>query len=316
MPKPITEWDRSDLEVLIKARVEESLTLDYKQSASLKDNDNGKKEIAKDVSAFANSNGGRLIYGIIEKDNMPLSIDSGVNETRFSREWLENVITSNISPRIGGVIIKPVSLAPGQCVYIIEVPAANVDGPHQASDKRYYKRFNFKSVPMEDYEVRDVMRRSTTPLLYPRAAIGHVREIPDDGRMIINIQFVIENRSLQPAMYVVMRVFVHDSSPFSCTPGWIKKENSILVAGEMSLNVEGAEQVLMAPRDLPLFKEELFYPGNIHIEMPAVVQHTLIAISINTPGMSITRYWDLARGYGRATLKERFFVPPAVRLTG
>jgi hypothetical protein len=46
-------------------------------------------------------------------------------------------------------------------VYIIEIPQSNT--AHQASDHRYYKRFNFQSVPMEDYEVRDVMFREQTP---------------------------------------------------------------------------------------------------------------------------------------------------------
>src|SRR5262249_49751212 len=32
--------------------------------------------------------------------------------------------------------------------------------PHQANHHRYYKRSNFESKPMEDYEVRDLMRRS------------------------------------------------------------------------------------------------------------------------------------------------------------
>jgi hypothetical protein len=32
---------------------------------------------------------------------------------------------------------------------------------HMAEDHRYYKRFNFQSVPMEHYEVEDVMHRRT-----------------------------------------------------------------------------------------------------------------------------------------------------------
>jgi hypothetical protein len=32
--------------------------------------------------------------------------------------------------------------------------------PRQAKDHKYYKRSNFESKPMEDYEVRDAMRRS------------------------------------------------------------------------------------------------------------------------------------------------------------
>lgn len=34
-----------------------------------------------------------------------------------------------------------------------------------ADDKRYYKRYNFRSAPMEDYEVRDVRRRHNHPNL-------------------------------------------------------------------------------------------------------------------------------------------------------
>jgi hypothetical protein len=37
--------------------------------------------------------------------------------------------------------------------------------PHQAPDKRYYKRQNFQSSPMEDYEVRDTLRRAMRALL-------------------------------------------------------------------------------------------------------------------------------------------------------
>jgi hypothetical protein len=35
-----------------------------------------------------------------------------------------------------------------------------------ASDKRFYKRFNFETMPMEEYEVRDVSRRLIAPDLY------------------------------------------------------------------------------------------------------------------------------------------------------
>lgn len=43
-------------------------------------------------------------------------------------------------------------------IFCIAVPRT-FRGPHQAEDKKYYKRFNFKSEPMEDYEIRDVRSR-------------------------------------------------------------------------------------------------------------------------------------------------------------
>jgi hypothetical protein len=70
-----------------------------------------------------------------------------------------------IKPRIDGVRIKAValhSIRPGKILYVVCVPQS-LRAPHMASDHRYYRRYNFQSVPMEDYEVRDVGRRIQTP---------------------------------------------------------------------------------------------------------------------------------------------------------
>ena len=62
-----TNWTEGDIQDLIDNQVRENIKLDYKASASLaKKNDNCKKELSKDVSAFANSDGGVLIYGVVE----------------------------------------------------------------------------------------------------------------------------------------------------------------------------------------------------------------------------------------------------------
>jgi predicted HTH transcriptional regulator len=50
---------RIDLENLIKNQVQESLHLDYKDSRAI--SDKLRHEIAKDVSAFANADGGVII---------------------------------------------------------------------------------------------------------------------------------------------------------------------------------------------------------------------------------------------------------------
>jgi hypothetical protein len=61
------------------------------------------------------------------------------------------------------VIIHPVDLtsAPNHVAYVVEVPQSS--GAHQALDKRYYKRYNFESVPMDHHEIVDVMNRSSKP---------------------------------------------------------------------------------------------------------------------------------------------------------
>jgi hypothetical protein len=87
---------------------------------------------------------------------------TGLPPQRVTREWLENVLTSNIQPKIEDLIIKPVVLTSkgtGNVAYVLEIPQAKSRGPHQGPEHKYYRRHNFKAEPMEDYEVRDLMRR-------------------------------------------------------------------------------------------------------------------------------------------------------------
>jgi len=151
----------TDIDKLITDKTPEDLHLDYKDSAAL--DKNNRHEISKDISSFANSDGGIIIYGIAEKDNFPLVGDVGVDHTKFSRETLENIISSNISPRIDGIRIFPIPISETTSIYVVEIPRSD-RAPHQAKDKKYYKRFNFKSEAMEDYEINDVRNRQIAVL--------------------------------------------------------------------------------------------------------------------------------------------------------
>lgn len=164
-------WDEARIQQYITDGVEESLILDYKAAGSLAKTDGKKAEITKDVSAMANSAGGIILYGVAEfpdqaRRHLPERIDP-VDRTQITKEWLEQVI-SNIRPKVDGVIIHPVALntAPNHAAYVVEIPQSST--AHQATDKRYYKRFNFESVAMEDYEIRDIMGRGQ----YPKIEIG------------------------------------------------------------------------------------------------------------------------------------------------
>lgn len=159
-------WNKETLGKLIKDQIQEGPNLEYKAADALGRTDGKIKEITKDVSAMANSSGGIIIYGLKEfdeeqKKHLPEKFDP-VDQTQFSREWLEQVI-NNIRPKVPDLKIYPINLdsAVNHVVYVIEVKQSST--AHQATDYRYYKRFNFLATPMEDYEVRDVMNRQTAP---------------------------------------------------------------------------------------------------------------------------------------------------------
>lgn len=168
-------WNFERVQRMIDDGVEENIHLDYKGPGSLAKISQKRDEIVKDVSAFANSDGGTIIYGVTEytdasRKHLPEAIEP-ISRAGFSREWLEQVI-SNASPRIHDVRIYPIPMPDDEtkCLYVFEIPRGET--AHQATDCKYYRRFNFESVPMRDHEIRDVMNRIKVPRLEVEAYLG------------------------------------------------------------------------------------------------------------------------------------------------
>lgn len=160
-----TEYNIDDITALIYNAAEESVHLDFKAAGSLSKDDKKKAEIAKDVSAFANSDGGIIVYGIEEQEHKAHAL-SYIDGNTYTKEWLEQVIQDNIQRRIEGLEIFPIRDNGDitKSIYIVKIPRSS-NTPHMSADKCYYKRNNFRSVKMEEYEVRDLFYREATPNL-------------------------------------------------------------------------------------------------------------------------------------------------------
>ena len=89
------DWKESDLDEIVAGRLKESATLEYKDSRSLGKLESQWIEMCKDVSAFANSEGGILIYGIQERNNLPVAVDNGVDPAVIRKEWIEDILQSH-----------------------------------------------------------------------------------------------------------------------------------------------------------------------------------------------------------------------------
>lgn len=152
---------QKDVEEIISNQLQESTYLEFKRGDVFKSTD--KKdisiEISKDVSAFANSDGGIIIYGIEEKNHIASSIVP-VDATLCSKERLEQIIDSNIQRRIPGLKIHPIICHddPNQLIYVVNIPRS-YEAPHMSKDMLYYKRYNFMVQRMQEYEIRDCYLR-------------------------------------------------------------------------------------------------------------------------------------------------------------
>jgi len=171
--KKITEIEYNDIEGLVHGKIEESTYLDYKRGISSAAE--AKAELARDVSAFANTEGGTLVLGVEERRTKrggrevfaPGAIH-GVSQFRGGQEtrlWLEQVMYS-ATRRPVNTAIQPVNIPGSQSqVFVIYVPKSN-HAPHMVWSEgskhhgRYFKRRNFQNQIAEEYEVRELFERS------------------------------------------------------------------------------------------------------------------------------------------------------------
>lgn len=148
------DYTVQDIQSLIDTQAEESIYLDFKSAGSLEKSDKKRIELSKDVASFANSDGGIIVYGIKEVNHVATEF-TFIDGNEFTKEWIEQVINSYVQRRIPDVKIYPIRIDGDlkKSLYLVKIPYS-YDAPHLSKDNRFYKRYNFMSVPMEEYEVR------------------------------------------------------------------------------------------------------------------------------------------------------------------
>ena len=160
--KPLDDLGPADLQRLQANGVPESRSLDYKQSLPGGTEDE-RKEFLADVSSFANSVGGDLVYGVTEaRENgkatgIPERID-GLTGASPDAETLrlENMLRDGIAPRLPGVRLKWVPGLPQGPVLIIRV-SRSWAGPHMVTFRqhsRFYARNAGGKYALDVFELR------------------------------------------------------------------------------------------------------------------------------------------------------------------
>ncbi len=134
-----------------------------RKSGLLKDNKDPIVEFACDVSAMANSEGGDIIFGI-DEDTLnltPIEID----DWDKTRSRLEQLILSNIEPRLIAFDFRSVEVSPGKVLVILRVPKSLI-GPHQISSGRdkFWMRHPGGKHPMDIAQIRAAFLSSTTAI--------------------------------------------------------------------------------------------------------------------------------------------------------
>jgi hypothetical protein len=304
---------RDDFQKMVDAQVEETLTLDYKASPALTRDSKNVDELCKDVSAMANSAGGQLIYGIEEdkKTHKLKAVDDGVADEKITREWLHQILSSRIQPRIDGITIDRIPLSDKSNGFVINVSQSLI-GPHQAPDKKYYKRFELESKAMEDYEIRDILRRATTPNLNVKLSLPHSDkhqvEFPphQEWSKSILLGVTVSNTSPTPAYHAIVEVFI---DAVLVVPFATQFTQSGSAENPPGRRFKIMRWTISSPPGVPIFEgaDHESHFGQIPIQLPSTLLHSSIIYletEVRAPGVSKHEKWAIHSTGGVLTLYD------------
>lgn len=160
-PLPAAAWNEDRIKLLVGES--ESLRLEFKSGALIDVGPESKwvGVLSKEVSAFANAEGGTLILGLAETTVNRSKVASDINgvSKELTQERLQHLIEGNVSPYLPGIRVHRVTLEslPDRVVYVVEIPKGAT--AYQANDKIYYGRSEFECKALPDHEVRLRMSR-------------------------------------------------------------------------------------------------------------------------------------------------------------
>lgn len=274
-----------DIQALIDNRAEEGIHLELKRSNALS-KENADK-ITKTLSAFANSDGGVVIYGIAEEDHVA-SDYSFVDGNVITTEHI-SMLARYVQPAIEGLTIYPIRMDDdfSKSIYVVKVPRSD-KAPHMAKDHRYYKRNNVESIPMEDFDVKDVMSRIQNPQLGIFGCFINKKNNKFGSQESTKFSFVamINNygRVLSRDYKFISYFFCKDSdlSP-QYTP-----ENYLVTKSRITTIIGMFCTKMSSPSIEAIFPNEKIEIGHVEIEVPV----DKAEIFLNKAYVVSTLYWE------------------------
>lgn len=179
--KPLEKLKFADIERLETNKTSEGQILDYKEQLL------EKKKLLKHVSAFANTQGGFMVFGVKEtgKGGYPKEIP-GIDSNLINKEQMEQIILGNIHPRLNVKIQLIPHRDPKKRILVIQIPDSYLKPHMNWHDKKFYKRYEFEAEPMTEIEVSDAYRRRFVGY----EEVGNYISETMDARMLVGPQII------------------------------------------------------------------------------------------------------------------------------
>jgi len=233
--KHVSQLTYSDIDYLVNERKErEGYHLDFK--GDFRNLDKVKKELSKDISAFANTGGGFLIIGV-DKNYIINGIESVIQNKPID-EWLNQILSSNIEPPVFYFDPKVIAI-PGceKVIVVIHIPESTKK-PHIVTEwNTYHVRINDSSKSANHNQIRDMFEfsKNRADEFYNFLKKKNLSEVesPDFGINQNSRQLFCEVKPLlsRPTPFVIFSLFPKYpneekiSLPFNEFSSWLLKND-------------------------------------------------------------------------------------------
>ncbi|MFC1993059.1 ATP-binding protein [Chloroflexota bacterium] len=155
IPNNLNDWDFQLVEKLVRDEFFETDKFDLKEAIPHKDDKKGKDRLEKSACAFANTEGGFLVFGIKDDRSLPykdriIGID---HKKDFPKEFGDKL--SNIEPHLYYEFRNPAIAIPdsNNIIHIVKIPQSP-ESPHWTSRKELYFRTNKGNEVMSYQQVK------------------------------------------------------------------------------------------------------------------------------------------------------------------
>ncbi len=251
-------FESIDLEAIrryIARQEQEHLHLEFKTLEDPGFSRNDRRNLARALSGFGNSDGGLILWGIdarrTRRVDAAIALRPIADLARASSE-IQTLTGEAASPAVPGVDHKPI-MDTGAAGFIVTLVPASDGGPHMAKcgEDRYYRRSGSTFRRMEHFEIEDMFGRRPRPCLSFYASISIYSTIsgPQGQRFDVSIVVGIRNTGRGVARFPSLRLQV--TPPWKISPyGLDGNRNTGLPrlavrrAAEGGLFAGGADQVV------------------------------------------------------------------------
>jgi len=215
-----------DIMALVTAGRTEGRTIDFKAFPPATFNDAEKKELARDVSSFANAAGGDIVFGVEEEGGVAKTAPGfACDDADKLMLQMDGIIRDNIDPRVAVEMRRIPGFGENRIVLVIRVQRS-WNAPHMVKGTPlFYSRTDSGKQPLDVRQVRaafiggaDVARRARsfrderigrvladeTPVRLnkdgPVRLITHVMPLIDEGDAALDLATLQSSMAIAPPM--------------------------------------------------------------------------------------------------------------------